>query len=53
MADRVLSMHEVAGLIPAFSSMHEVALSAQLREHQAEDNVSRHLKALCSIHGKR
>ena len=41
MAERVLSMHEVAGSIPAFSSMDEVALIAQLGERQTEDNVSR------------
>ena len=53
MAELVLNMHEVAGLIPAFSSMHEVALIAQLGECQTEDNVSSHLKAPCSIHGQR
>ena len=52
MAERVLRMHEVAGLIPAFSSMHEVALIAQLGEHQTEENVSSNLKAPCSIHGQ-
>ena len=52
MEERVLSMHEVAGLIPAFSSMHEVALISQLGERQTEDNVSSHLKAPCSIHGQ-
>ena len=39
----MLSMHEVAGSIPAFSCMHEVALIAQLGERQTEDNVSSHL----------
>ena len=29
MAERVLSMHEVADSIPEFSSIHEVALIAQ------------------------
>ena len=48
----VLSMHKVAGSIPAFSSMHEVALIDQLRERQTEDNVSSHLKAPCSIHSQ-
>ena len=52
MAERVLSMHEVAGSIPAFSSMHEVALIAQLGERQTEDNVISHLKAPCLIHGQ-
>ena len=52
MAERELSMHEVAGSILAFSSMDEVALIAQLGERQTEDNVSSHLKAPCSIHGQ-
>ena len=45
MEERVLSMHEVADLIPAFSSMHEVDLIAQLGERHTEDNVKSHLKA--------
>ena len=43
MAEHVLSMHEVGGLIPTFSCMHEVAFIAQLGERQIEDNVSCHL----------
>ena len=52
MAECVLSMHEVVGFIPAFSSMHEVDLIDQLGERQTEDNVSSHLKSQCSIHGQ-
>ena len=43
MAEHVLSMYKVAGLIPVFSSMDEVALIAQLGERQTEDNVSSHI----------
>ena len=52
LVNRVLSMHELAGSIPAFSSKTMLALRTQLGERQTEEKIISHLKAPCSIHGQ-
>ena len=49
---RVLSMHDIAGTITAFSSNNMVALISQLGERQTEEKIISHLKAPFLSHGQ-